>query len=855
MNHSAVDFLSPVSVTAVAVLAILIAAGYLLARFTSGPPAEVARRWGVFALRGLVVAALAAILWNPVRIDRSPGPMERPEVFYLLDASESMGMGNSATRWQEAVAVIEEAEQTLSGDTPAELSRFRFGQRLAAIQPNETERGSTSERGRPGDSDVSPSPPRPLAPSQLLSEAHPDDADTRLVPALRRLTSRFGRTPPASIVIFSDGRARNPDGVRTMARHFGNLDVPIHTVPVGETARGGDVAIAGVVAPQRVRKYTEVSLQVFLRSFGYDGARTSLELWALADDDSPPRKLQSLPVTLSGGVQSRALTFRSDLDTRRLRVRVVPRSDEVSTTNNEFTTEITIDRTKIRVLYVEGNSRRLYRVRRGDEYEYRGPHTDLREALTQDEDIECVVVTRAALAGLRNLSTSSGTVRNFPKSRAELFAYDALVLSDVRPDPFTDEQLGWIEQWVGRRGGGLCMTGGSSSFAAGGWDQTPLADVLPVRMRSKSSDWAGARVAVAPAPSSLDHPLWRIVDNAARNREVVRSLPAFSGANRLAGAKPDLTTVLATTERQATSGGLFSRLFGTRAGATEPGARETAPAIVVGRFGNGRTLAMATPITVPGATEFVNEWGNGDNRYYGKFWRNAVYWLTEGSFVGRRRLVVSTDKRFYRPGETLTLRATAYDEAASRTGDYRVVTMIEPKGSLADLQSAYAPIHWPEHLPRDSQFGGEGPYIAWGEEFELPRVERDSGRPGYEMTLNIADPERFSSAGRGLRVELTAYEGYTQVDSTSQEIQILHDPFEQRNPFPDHELLSDVATLSGGRVLQNGAALVDVIQGLPVKRGEPLLSRVPLWSRWWLFGLLLLLLTAEWIWRRSVGMA
>ena len=32
-------------------------------------------------------------------------------------------------------------------------------------------------------------------------------------------------------------------------------------------------------------------------------------------------------------------------------------------------------------------------------------------------------------------------------------------------------------------------------------------------------------------------------------------------------------------------------------------------------------------------------------------------------------------------------------------------------------------------------------------------------------------------------MELTAYEGLTQVDSTSLDIQILHDPFEQQNPL------------------------------------------------------------------------
>ena len=46
---------------------------------------------------------------------------------------------------------------------------------------------------------------------------------------------------------------------------------------------------------------------------------------------------------------------------------------------------------------------------------------------------------------------------------------------------------------------------------------------------------------------------------------------------------------------------------------------------------------------------------------------------------------------------------------------------------------------------------------------------------------------------QGLRIELTAYENNTQVDSTSLEVQILDDPSEQQNPLPDHDLLRRIA--------------------------------------------------------------
>jgi len=74
--------------------------------------------------------------------------------------------------------------------------------------------------------------------------------------------------PPLGIVVFSDGRAHDDVGVEQLAAEFARLKTPVHVVPVGDVSKGGDVAVAAVVAPQRARKFAEVEVQVFLRSFG-----------------------------------------------------------------------------------------------------------------------------------------------------------------------------------------------------------------------------------------------------------------------------------------------------------------------------------------------------------------------------------------------------------------------------------------------------------------------------------------------------------------------------------------------------------------------------------------------------------
>jgi hypothetical protein len=104
-------------------------------------------------------------------------------------------------------------------------------------------------------------------------------------------------------------------------------------------------------------------------------------------------------------------------------------------------------------------------------------------------------------------------------------------------------------------------------------------------------------------------------------------------------------------------------------------------------------------------------------------------------------------------------------------------------------------------------------------------------------------------------LELTAYEDQTQVDSSSLELQVLHDPFEQQNPFPNHELLTQLATGSGGKVLHTAEQLAAVLKDVPVNVGKPTIRRSPLWSNVWILSLLLGLLTVEWCWRRRLGLA
>src|SRR5205085_8152159 len=121
-----------------------------------------------------------------------PGPVERPEMFYLLDTSASMQIGSPRSRWNDVLARIDEA-QKLAGSSPAVVKPFRFGQRLAAIESTELFDLAADVPGpSPRITPTSAKSPRPSGQRPI----GPTDGDTRLLTALRRISSRFGCVLP-----------------------------------------------------------------------------------------------------------------------------------------------------------------------------------------------------------------------------------------------------------------------------------------------------------------------------------------------------------------------------------------------------------------------------------------------------------------------------------------------------------------------------------------------------------------------------------------------------------------------------------------------------------------------------------
>jgi uncharacterized membrane protein len=832
--RSTIQWATPYSLGLVVALALAALAAYAILRFFSGRPIGPARRAGLLVIRLAILAILGLILINPVRVDETPGTIERPRVFYLLDASQSMAIGKRATRWEQSVRTIRDADRGRDPRLGAQVSLFRFGSRLAALDAGflQPASGGASHGGAPGAALAA----EPAVREEVLPA--PTDPDTLLAASLEGLTNQFGQAPPQAVVVFSDGRARDPDRADVMARAYARMKVPIHVLPAGEPDVGGDVAIVSLVAPAQVRKSSKVAAHVFVRSYGYKGRRSDLKLVAAATPDKPEALLTHTPIVLEDGLRSYSLAFDSGEQDRHIEARIDLQPGEVSTSNNVFAADMAIDHTKIRVLYLEGATEQFIeqavRSLLGRDT-VRGAHSSLQEALLEDRDVDCTAVVAAGSAGdFAFAARADNSGPGFPEIASELFAYDVIILSNVPASALDAKHQAWVEEWVSRRGGGLLMAGGPNSFASGRWNITPIAKMLPVELGPAAADWAESAILLTPVTTGSIHPIWQITTDEAPNRALLGTLPRFFGSNHVGPTKP-AAEVLAVAARPVPPG-------------------DAMPEIVVQSYGRGRTMVMTPAITRRWASEFTQSWGGPDARYYKKFWRNVVYWLSENSSTGRRRLLAETDKRLYRPGEPIVLRAQAFDEDAAPTLEYRVAVTVEPKSSDA-VASESSPLRRPTPADGPQSEAAPAPYLPWSEEFTLAG---QSAEKIYTATLPIADAKSIAAGTtltQGLRFELTAYEHNTQVDSSSLEVRILDDPTEQQNPLPDHDLLWRIARDSGGSVLNGAKDLSAMIERLPRTTGPPEVKKTPAWSGWWLLSSLIALLTVEWIWRRSLGLA
>jgi uncharacterized membrane protein len=742
----------------------------------------LARRWAtsplarsplLLLLRVIVLSLLILILLNPVHRSEIRTPPRQAEIAFLVDCSKSMGLNRPGNRLEQVKQALRQCDASKCSVRP---SVFSFGRQLSA--------------------------------AASVEELRADDDATLLLDALQRLPARFGADRPAGVVIFSDGRTTETSGFQEAAESYRKSGMPLHVFPVSDQGITGDVVIQELVVPRFAPQGSRVPVRVQIAGYGFAGRRAEIRIRAAANPYARP--LASIPVTLSGAPETYDLMIEPDqAPGGDMVLEVPPLAGEAVTDNNQVPFRIASQVKKLRVIYMEATL--------GNEYHW------LRDALVEDPTIECVAMeVNAQYVENQQLHRVGDPGRGYPETREELFHYDVVICSDINRNAFTQEQLDWTVDLVARRGGGFAMVGGRTSFGAGEWDQTVWDQLIPVKMSgdrpgSYGRGFGEVHFQVLIPPTAERHPIWRIAEDPQQNANILAAMPQFYGTNLIDRVKPG-ATVLGLTDRPMPGAGVM-------------------PVFACQQYGRGRTLAMTTDTTADWGRDFESQWGEGDNRYFRKFWRNTVKWLAENSIGGTQRLRIESDKVIYRPGQPIQVTAHAYDDKLEETNKYRIFARLKPATVVANGMASSPPTL--EEAPL------------------LP----GAGEPAYRGRLtappisSLKADSPASSSLRSLTLEVIAYDGDYVAGRGELDVQVLDDSAEFRDLRPDPQRLEELAQISGGRVLHNSQELSRLLQSIKPAEGEAVVVRQPAWDNPALWFLLLLLLTVEWMFRRYRGLA
>jgi uncharacterized membrane protein len=725
---------------------------------------ERLRSWTLFVPRLMVLGLLLAVLLNPVRRQEHRLPAQPPQVFYLLDASRSMSLEAPRSRSMRVQQIIGEADRRLPPDKRPRLQMFRFGAELATLPD--------------------------------LGQYNTADDASLLAEALERLPARFSREPPRAVVVFSDGAIDDESRLESAVQPLAELAVPIHVYPVGDPQIRGDIGIDDLVIPSRVAAGTKVTIRGVVRNTGYQGERVVLTVRPAKTPPSEP--LASVPLTLGAQPQPFEMVLEANPEQSELELLAAPLPGEATELNNRVMFQLAGGRRKLRVIYMEGTG--------GSEYRW------VRDALQEDKDIECLtMVADQQYVQRPRLVRVDDAQRGFPIAKSELLDYDVVICSDISLGAFTKEQLDWVVELVAERGGGFAMVGGITSFGAGGWDQTVWDQLIPVDMKGGSlgRGWLYNNFHVRVPDEALSHPIWRIVEDRDQNLKVLAQMPIFYGTNYIQRLKPAATALGYSVESLPNIGGSM-------------------PIFAAQPYGRGRTFAFAPDTTVDWGRDFESKWGEGDNRYFRRFWRNLVRWLGENAVRGNHRVLAETDRVIYGAGEPIVVTARAWDDNGNETFEYDLRAEVKfPTTAAASSAASTTPLA----------------AVANGKGY---RTELDSG-----LLAGTAANDTATMIPRS--IDVVATRQGVEVGRDSITIQIIPDLHELTRPQSRPETLQTLAEMTGGRVVTSPNDIADLLAKLPQIEGESLISREPLWNKTWLLATILTLLSIEWTLRRLAG--
>jgi len=452
-----------------------------------------------------------------------------------------------------------------------------------------------------------------------------------------------------AVVLFSDGQHNFGSSPLETAKIAGGRGIPIFTISVGALERPPDLAITDVTAADSVfyedRVRGEVTLKDDMpagRSFVLRIQEGGQTLWEkpLTTEHSHQRKIEfDFPIKELVEAKKREAAGREFTSLPlAFKVNIAPLDGEKDATNNETTLRLRAVTQRRKLLLLDGRPRWEFRY--------------LRNMFDRDPQWE----VNALVAGteLSDVWPRGDQPGQFPHSREALFAYDLIGFGEVPPRRLRDEELEWIREFVGSRGGGLFFLDGQREWLRQ-YARGPLGPLLPV-------EWLPDGLRERPTALELTErgrafgPL-RLTGDAKENAVLWRSLqpPHWIAPVRALPGAETLVEAVAGSQRW--------------------------PMVVWRPFGAGKVLYVGTDETWRWRYDVAD-------KYHDPFWHQMAAAIMEAPYAVRDRFVaLDAGAVNYIEGDSAELRVRLRDERGRAiTEGYPVAQLFRNDQKIATLR-------------------------------------------------------------------------------------------------------------------------------------------------------------------------
>lgn len=629
----------------------------------------------------------------------------------------------------------------------------------------------------------------------------------------------------ACLVMFTDGRMTSEgvnnrlSGAREYAAQRGYSMYP---VLVGDTVPPKNLAVVGLQAPRDVRVNSTVQFSAKVTHRGMAGQTVVLKLQRRAGNKKDWEDVASEQVKFDEAEGADAEHARGEAtveltcdpkDTGEFvyRATLEPRPDEQTPDDNAAESIMKVTDAQIKVLLVSGDA--------GYEFQY------LKNYLLSQQDLYKLSVWQENADPDVNQSASTGMkLTSFPTSVEELLGgegtkfpgYDAIILYDPQPilNGYDKKFVESLKTVVEKHHIGLCYIAGNKyTWKTLGQKNEfdAMRALLPVVVAAVP-DMPELVVEKKAEPNPIrltafgqDHPVMRLGANTELTGKAWDNLPGIFWSHVLLRAKP--------AARVLAENGNDSRRMD----------REAEPLILTQMFGNGRVVYL----------NFDETWRwrqLSDGKLYRLFWSNLVKYLTP---TVARQVVITTGGDRFSAGDKIQVEVEAYDATFQPMKDptYAVTMIRKPTdGQEAPTQESIVCEAVPD---KPGRYKGVIPKSL-------------TAHLGvYELTNPTLASDKVEP--KVFRVELPQAEAQRpEADAATCEAVASKPEFAIN--------IADLALLADHPDGQNPS---QIVRGLIPSGKLPAVQDVPreLWDTNLLLGLIVVLLTIEWICRKKYNMA